>query len=136
MKYNENYLKESKKYFRVKDEKGNTYYSEEYGVHSECSESIHVEFNQNSEILYGKIKYFVEVPLSNDHKYNFACIECFYWDRSSNLHLLDDLNRYITDGTNKNEQILVKLEDLRRIVGLFPLKKKINNKNVNVIIPF
>ena len=43
MKYNENYLKESKKYFRVKDEKGNTYYSEEYDVYSECSESIHVD---------------------------------------------------------------------------------------------
>ena len=120
----------------MKDGKGNTYYSEEYDVHSECSESFHVEFNWNGEVLYGKIKYFVEVPLSNDHKYNFACIECFNWMGNSNLHLLDDLNRYITDGTNKNEQILVKLEEIRKIVGLFPLKKKINNKNVNVIIPF
>ena len=85
MEYNENYLKESKKYFRVKDEKGHTYYSEEYGVHSECSESIHVEFNQNNEILYEKIKYFVEVPLSNDHKYIFSYIECFNWNGTSKM---------------------------------------------------
>ena len=46
------------------------------------------------------------------------------------------MNRYITDEISTEQQILIKLEDLKSIVGLFPLEKKINNRDVFVIMPF
>ena len=71
------------------------------------------------------------------HKYDyyFACIQPFCWQNSTELHLLNGLNRYVTDEVSE-QQILVKLEDLKRIIGVFPLNKQNNNKDMKVVIPF
>jgi len=48
---------------------------------------------------------------------------------------LNGLNRYVTDEVSE-QQILVKLEDLKRIIGVFPLDKQINGKDMKVVVPF
>ena len=82
-----------------------------------------------------KSSFFVEVPLSSEHDYNFACIQPLCWQNSTELHLLNGLNRYVTDEVSE-QQILVKLEDLKRIIGVFPLDKQINGKDMKVVVPF
>ena len=128
-------MNNSKKYFRVKNANGNIFYSEDYGKKSKISESFHVEFKQNGKLSFGKINFFVEVPLSSEHDYNFACIQPLCWQNSTELHLLNGLNRYVTDEVSE-QQILVKLEDLKRIIGVFPLDKQINGKDMKVVVPF
>ena len=135
VEYTGSNLNNSRKYFSIKDANGNIFYSEDYGKKSKISESFHVEFKQNGKLSFGKIKFFVEVPLSSEHDYSFACIQPLCWQNFTELHLLNGLNRYVTDEVSE-QQILVKLEDLKRIIGVFPLDKQINGKDMKVVVPF
>ena len=47
-----------------------------------------------------------------------------------------DINRLVTDKVESEERLLIKLEDLIEIIGLFPLKNKIMNVETHAIVSF
>ena len=57
-------------------------------------------------------------------------------NRNIKLHKVVDINRLVTDKVENEEILLIKLEDLIEIIGLFPLKNKMMNVETHAIVSF
>ena len=125
------------KYYRAMDIiKDRVHYSAEYTWSSNCADSSYVKFYWNGEALFGQIKYFLEIQFNENFKYNFAYISPLTWNGNRKLHKVVDINRLVTDKVESEERLLIKLEDLIEIIGLFPLKNRIMNVEAHAIVSF
>ena len=125
------------KYYRAEDKiKDKIYYSAEYSRSSNCADSSYVKFFWNGQTIFGQIKYFLEIQFNGYLNYNFAYISPLTCNRNIKLHKVVDINRLVTDKVESEMKLLVKLEDLIDIIGLFHLKRKVMNIEAYAIVSF
>ena len=124
------------KFYRTKNKNsGLIYYSKEYNQNSKIADSSYVAFNWKSELMYGQIHYFVDLTLNGTLQLCFAVISPLEWKGKNQLHLHKEMGRLLTDNIDEKQKYLTVLEDLKEIIGLFPVKIS-NKRNVSAVINF
>lgn len=129
---NENEIDEDKS----SEDEDKIYYSAEYSHSSNCADSSYVKFFWNGQTIFGQINYFLEIQFNGYLNYNFAYISPLTWNGNIKIHKVVDINRLVTDKVESEMKLLVKLEDLIDIIGLFHLKRKVMNIEAYAIVSF